>query len=115
VVAAGSKEVKIESETMISCVISGLAAQATVEWLDKTGTAVSGPAFTPDPGIESGGTQTSTLLVKGAAVKADTAYTCRVKSTSLPNSEHSDTSVDLDVYGEIKKNDLHDSGNSVIV
>jgi hypothetical protein len=107
-VAAGNKEVKIESDTVITCIITRITSQATVEWLDKTGTAVSGPAFTPDPGTESGGTQTSTLLVKGAAVKADTAYTCRVKSTSLPYSEHSDTSVDLNVYGEIQERVLCD-------
>jgi hypothetical protein len=107
-VAAGNKEVKMNSNTTLSCVISGLAARATVEWLDKTGTAVSGPTFTPDPGTESGGTQTSTLLVKGAAVKADTAYTCRVKSSKAPGSPHSDTSVNLNVYGEIQKLPLRD-------
>ena len=100
-VEAKSKEVKTGSETTISCVITGLAATATVSWRTSTGSAVTGADFTPTEGTESGGAQTSTLLVKTGSVSSDTAYTCTVTSGALPNSGSSDTAVMLDVYGEV--------------
>jgi hypothetical protein len=93
-----SKEVETGTDTTISCVITGLAAQATVFWLTSSG-EVSGDIFTPDQGTYSNGEQTSTLTVKGAQVNSDTAYTCRVTSGSIPTSGHSDTIVRLNVYG----------------
>ena len=97
-----SKEVKTGTETTISCVITGLAATATVEWIDSsTNAAVAGADFTPTVGTETSGTQESTLLVKAGSVSSDKAYTCRVKSGALPDSAASDTTVNLNVYGEI--------------
>jgi hypothetical protein len=87
-------------------VISGITATATVSWVTNTGAAVSGSYFSTTQGTHSGGTQTSTLLVYGDQVTADTAYTCRVTSGSLSNSAHSDTTVYLNVYGEIARKHL---------
>ena len=97
-VVAVSKEVKKGSDTMISCVISGITATATVSWRTSSG-EVSGVNFTPVQGTYSDGNETSTLSVKGTQVNSDTAYTCRVTSGSLSNSGYSDTAVNLNVYG----------------
>ena len=97
-VAPKSKEVKKGSTTTISCVITGITDTATVTWRTSTG-EVSGSGFTAIQGSHSGGTQTSTLAVDGTQVNVDTAYTCRVTSGSFPQSPHSDTAADLNVYG----------------
>ena len=91
-------EVKKGSDTTISCVITGLTETATVTWRTSTG-PVSGDKLVPVQGSYSDGTQTSTLSVDGTVVNEDTAYTCRVTSGSLPDSSHSDTTVNLNVYG----------------
>ena len=91
-------EVKKGSDTTISCVITGLTETATVTWRTSTG-PVSGDKLVPVQGSHSDGTQTSTLSVDGTLVNDDTAYTCRVTSGSLPDSSHSDTTVNLNVYG----------------
>jgi len=99
---AVNKEVKKGSQTTISCIITGLsAATASVSWRTSTGAVVSGDNFTPSVGTQADGNQTSTLLVKGAQVSADTAYTCRVTSGSLPDSGSSNTTVNLNVYGRL--------------
>jgi hypothetical protein len=94
--------VKKNTETTISCKITGIAATASVEWLDSTGKAVTGPNYTPEPGTESSGTQEPKLLVKAAAVLEDTAYTCRVTPKTYSNSAHSDTKVYLYAYGMLQ-------------
>ena len=71
---------------------------ATVTWRTSTG-PVPAEKFTPVQGSHSAGTQTSTLAVDRSLVNDDTAYTCRVTSGSLPDSSHSDTTVNLNVYG----------------
>ena len=86
------------SDTTISCVITGITETATVTWRTSTG-PVPADKITPVQGSHSGGTQTSTLAVDGTLVNEDTAYTCRVTSGSLPDSTHSDTTVNLNVYG----------------
>ncbi|XP_063678553.1 mucin-22-like [Bolinopsis microptera] len=91
------KDVKMGSDTTISCVITGLTETATVTWRTSTG-PVPAEKFTHVQGSQSGGTQTSTLAVDGTLVNKDTAYTCRVTSGSLPDSSHSDTTVNLNVY-----------------
>ena len=93
-----NKEVKKGSDTTISCVITGITETATVTWRTSTG-PVPAEKFTPIQGSYSGGAQTSTLAVDGTLVNEDTAYTCRVTSGSLPDSSHSDTTVNLNVYG----------------
>ena len=99
-VEAVSKEVKSGTETMISCVITGLSIDtATVSWRNSSGSVVTGADFTPTEGTSTAGTQTTTLLVKAAEVTEDTAYTCTVTSGTWPESASSDTTVNLDVYG----------------
>ena len=93
-----NKEVKKGSGTTISCVITGITATATVTWWTSTG-LVPAEKFTSVQGSHSEGKQTSTLAVDGTLVNDDTAYTCRVTSGSLPDSSHSDTTVNLNVYG----------------
>ena len=93
-----NREVKKGSDTTISCVISGLTETAAVTWRTSTG-PVPAEKFTPVQGSHSAGTQTSTLAVDGTLVNDDSAYTCRVTSGSLPDSSHSDTTVNLNVYG----------------
>ena len=85
--------------TTISCVISGITETATVSWRTNSG-PVSGSNFEQEQGSEAGGKQTSTLTVKAAGVNEDTAYTCRVTSGVLTDSQHSDTTVNLNVYGK---------------
>ena len=97
-VASVNTEVKKGSDTTISCVITGLTETATVTWRTSTG-PVPAEKFTPVQGSHSEGTQTSTLAVDGTLVNDDTAYTCRVTSGSWPDSSHSDTTVNLEVYG----------------
>ena len=93
-----NREVKKGSDTTISCVITGITETATVTWRTSTG-PVPAEKFTPVQGKNSGGTQTSTLAVDGTLVNEDTAYTCRVTSGSLPDSSHSETTVNLNIYG----------------
>ena len=92
-----NKEVKKGSDTTISCVITGLTETATVTWRTSTG-PVPTDKFTSVQGSHSVGSQTSTLALDGTLVNEDTAYTCRVTSGSLPDSSHSDTTVNLNVY-----------------
>ena len=97
-----SKEVKKGSDTTISCVITEFMETATVTWLTSTG-QVPANKFTPVQRIHYDGTQTSTLAVDGTLVNEDTAYTCRVTSGSLPDSSHSETTVNLNIYGMLFK------------
>ena len=99
-VQAVNKEVKKGHQSTISCVITGITATATVEWRTKSEIVPAGK-FTSVQGSESGGTQTSTLTVKESEVNADTTYTCRVTSGSLAESGHSDTTVNLNIYGNL--------------
>ena len=93
-----NREVKKGSGATISCIITGLTETATVTWRTSTG-PVSSDKLVPVQGSNSEWTQTSTLAVDGTLVNDDTAYTCRVTSGSLPDSSHSDTTVNLNVYG----------------
>ena len=89
---------KKSSDTTISCVITGITEKATVTWRTSTG-PIPADKFTPVQGNHYDGTQTSTLSVDGTLMNEDTAYTCRVTSGSLPDSSHSETTVNLNVYG----------------
>ena len=100
------------SDTTISCAITGLTETATVTWRTSTG-PVPAEKFTSIQGNHSGGAQTSTLAVDGTLVNEDTAYTCRVTSGFLPDSSHSDTTVNLNVYGMFFKS-LNANNNLVL-
>ena len=111
-VEALGKEVKAESgEITISCKITGLAAEATVVWLDapKGTTPISaGNDFTPEQGNYDNGEQTPTLKVKADSVKGDKNYYCKVTSGKLPKSDSSETTVPLNTYGEIQQRVFHE-------
>ena len=111
-VEAIGQEVKAQSdETEISCKITGLAAQATVVWLDTSGATagVSGDDFTSEQGtLNDQGEQTPTLKVKKNSAKQDKNYYCKVTSGSLPDSDSSETTVPLNVYGEIEQRVFHE-------
>ena len=79
--------------TTISCVIMGMKDTATVLWSSCTG-EVTGEEFKVVKGSNVEGTQTSTLAVGGTQVNVDAVYTCRVNSSSIP-----DTAVYLNVFG----------------
>ena len=81
------------STTTISCVITGMKDTATVVWSSNTG-EVTGEEFKVVRGSNVEGTQTSTLAVDGNQVNVDAVYTCRVNSSSIP-----DTAVYLNVFG----------------
>ena len=100
------------SDTTKSCVITGLTAKATVSWRTSSG-EVTGSNFTPVEGTYSNRKQTSTLTVKGTQVTADTAYTCRVTSGSLPDSGYSDTTVNLNVYGKLNDRKVNEITNHI--
>jgi hypothetical protein len=109
-VEAVGNDVKEEStEAMISCKITGLTAKATVAWLDtKGGADLSGTEFIISQGNYDNGAQTPTLKVKATSVTGDKNYYCKVTSGSIATSDPSETSVPLNVYGEIQESVLQD-------
>ena len=97
-VEAISKEVKVDTETVISCKINGINEVMSIAWSGFT----AGPNFVPSPGSydSSSNSQTGTLTVKSGAVKSDATYTCSVSSTVNPDSAVKTTNVNLNVYGK---------------
>ena len=92
-----SKEVLVKTETVISCKITGITEQMSIQW---SGFA-QGSNFDPKQGSydPSSKSQTGTLTVKSGAVKSDQTYTCSVSSTTNKNSAVKTTDVYLNVYG----------------
>ena len=97
-VEAISKEVKVDTETVISCKITGIGEGMSIAWSGFT----AGPNFVPSSGSydSSSNSQTGTLTVKSGAVKSDATYTCSISSTANPASAVKTTDVDLNVYGK---------------
>ena len=97
-VEAISKEVKVGTETVISCKITGIGEGMSIAWSGFT----AGPNFVPNPGSydSSSNSQTGTLTVKSGAVKSDTTYTCTISSTVNTASAAKTINVDLNVYGK---------------
>ena len=91
--------------TTISCVISGLTNQVTVEWLDSATTPVSNSDYVQSAGTfhSTDFTQTSTLEISGNLVTADKTFICRVRSLEYSDSPSSDTMVELSVYGKCSR------------
>ena len=100
-VTATHTEVKSGTDATISCVITGITSQVTVEWLGPSGIIRSDANYTPHPGTyeTTDNTQTATLEVKGDAVTDDRIFTCRVKSGTFSESPSANTEVQLNVYG----------------
>ena len=97
-VEAISKEVIVNTETVISCKINGINEQMSIEWSGFT----PGQNFDQKQGSydPSSNSQTGTLTVKSAAVKSDSTYTCSISSTVNKNSAVKTTDVHLNVYGK---------------
>lgn len=98
-VEAVSKEVLINTETVITCKISEITEQMSVTWSGFTTGDVN---YIQEQGgyDSSSNTQTSTLTVKSPAVVADNTYTCTVSSVKFPMSDKKSLNVALDVYGK---------------
>ena len=101
-VEAISKEVLVNTETVISCKINGINEQMSIEWSGF----IPGQNFDQKQGSydSSSNSQTGTLTVKSDPVIADTTYTCSISSTVNKNSAVKTTDVHLNVYG---KNMVH--------
>ena len=97
-VEAISKEVLVNTETVISCKINSITEQMSIEWTGFT----TGQNFDQKQGSydSSSNSQTGTLTVKSAAVKSDTTYTCSISSTVNKNSAVKTMDVHLNVYGK---------------
>ena len=97
-VEAVSKEVLVNTETVISCKITGITEQMSIEWSGFT----QGSDFDPKQGSydPSSNSQTGTLTVKSGAVKSDQIYTCSISSTVNTDSAVKTTHVHLNVYGK---------------
>ena len=98
-VEAISKEVLVDTETVISCTINGIIEEMSIEWSGFT----PGQNFDQKQGSydSSSNSQTGTLTVKSTAVKSDTTYTCSISSTVNKDSAVKSMDVDLNVYGKI--------------
>ena len=97
-VEAISKEVKKDTETIVSCKITGIDEGMSIAWSGFT----AGPNFVPNPGSydSSSNSQTGILTVKSGAVETDKTYTCTVSSTVNTASAAKTINVDLNVYGK---------------
>jgi hypothetical protein len=98
-VEAISKEVLINTETVISCKIKYITEQMSIEWSGFT----SGQNFDQKQGTydPSSNSQTGTLTVPSAAVKTDMTYTCSISSAVNKDSAVKTRDVHLNVYGKI--------------
>ena len=106
-VEAVSKEVLVNTETVISCKITGITEPMSIEWSGFTeGSNFDAKQGSHDPNSNS---QTGTLTVKSDAVKSDLTYTCSVSSSTNKNSAVKTTDVYLNVYGKNRRKvTIHD-------
>ena len=97
-VEAVSKEVLVNTETVISCKITQINEQMSIEWSGFT----QGSNFDPKQGSydPNSNSQTGTLTVKSGAVKSDQTYTCTISSKVNTDSAIKTTDVHLNVYGK---------------
>lgn len=99
-------EVKYGEHATLSCMVSGLTNQVSVEWLYPTSDSEIPVPTTADYVQNTGSldntdlTQTSTLVISGSVVTEGKTFICRVSSSNYPDSPSSDTFVGLDVYGK---------------
>ena len=98
-----NKEVEVATDTVISCVVTGITKQLdTVVWT-KSGTDVTtlteDNSYVVSAGTYGSNSQTTTLTVKAAVNTADSTYTCVITSNewSVNNKE---TAVVLNVFGK---------------
>ena len=94
-----NQEVILKTGSIISCKITDIHEQMTIEWSGfEQGNDFVSEQGTYDPGSKS---QTGTLTVKSAAVTVDKTYTCTVSSVSNPTSDTKSTDIELNVYGTL--------------
>ena len=95
-VEAVSKEVLVNTETVISCKITQINEQMSIEWSGFT----QGSNFDPKQGSydPKSNSQTGTLTVKSSLVSEDKIYTCTVSSIQYPLSSKKIIDVSLDIY-----------------
>jgi hypothetical protein len=95
-----SKEVESNTDATISCVITGISRQLeSVVW-KKDGSDVktlSESDYIVSVGIYGSNSQTTTLTVKAAANKVDSAYNCAIRSDEWLQS-NKETTVALEVF-----------------
>ena len=87
------------TEVTLSCKISDLEQEVTVQWIKDTDQVIDGENFITSLSALDEGKQIATLTIKENAVVSDLTCTCRVHSTQYNNSPVSDTAVKLHVYG----------------
>ncbi|XP_063684207.1 uncharacterized protein LOC134818505 [Bolinopsis microptera] len=108
-------EVMSGTAAAISCVITGITHQVSVEWLDPSGNVISDdPKYTINPGAVDNSIQTATLEVTGAAVTEDSTFTCRVTSGQFPHSPPSNTDVQITVHACNASGDMDFNDTSFI-
>jgi hypothetical protein len=93
--------VKSGTDTIISCIITGLTQAATVSWYDSTGLQLTSTTTTTR-NHNHNEEQITTLEVASDAVTSDAVYTCEVTSGEYPDSDPQDTEVNLNVYSKFK-------------
>ena len=94
------KQVKHGTEVTLSCKISDLEQEVTVQWIKDTNEVIDGENFITSLSTLDEGKQIATLTIRENAVVSDLTCTCRVHSTQYNNSPVSDTAVKLHVYGK---------------
>ena len=92
-----SKEVLINTETVISCKATGIYEQLSIKWTGFT----AGENFVESSGSYDSSTnsQTGTLTVKSAAVNTDKTYSCSISSSFSEEVIISELA-HINVYGE---------------
>lgn len=102
-IAVTNKEVEKDKDATLTCTVSGLTEQATIEWKSSQG----GPALISDDtnyaiggaGFDSpSNTQESILTVKAVANTADNTFYCAITSTEWAKTNE-ESPVILNVFG----------------
>ena len=93
-----SKEVLINTETVISCKATGIYEQLSIKWTGFT----AGENFVESSGSYDSSTnsQTGTLTIRSAAVNTDKTFTCSISSVINEDSALESVDVHLNVYGK---------------
>ena len=105
-VQAINKEVETGSETIITCIVSGITQQLNSVVWTKDGTDVTtlteDNSYVVSAGTYGSNSQTTTLTVKAAVNTADSIFTCGISSDEWLVSNRQ-TSVRLNVFCKFKK------------
>ena len=90
------------TESVISCIITGITKQLDDVVWKKNGnpvSTISAEDFVEVEGVYANNAQTTKLTVKSAEVTDDTVYTCVITSNEWLTTDK-ETAVPLNVYGE---------------